>query len=76
MLITPLKKEVIVIKNYFYDVNGLAQKEEIKREIVVAAVLEIVNSGAVNTGVQNSLNHIQNKLAETVDAIQAVLEKK
>ncbi|MDN2601619.1 hypothetical protein OB908_25660 [Klebsiella pneumoniae] len=65
-----------MIKNYFYDVNGLPQKEEIKREIVVAAVLEIVNSGAVNTGVQNSLNHIQNKLAETVDAIQAVLEKK
>ncbi|HHL3534062.1 TPA: hypothetical protein ACQ57Q_002350 [Klebsiella pneumoniae] len=64
-----------MIKNYFYDVNGLPQKEEIKREIVVAAVLEIVNSGAVNTGVQNSLNHIQNKLAETVDAIQAVLEK-
>lgn len=64
-----------MIKNYFYDVNGLPQKEEIKREIVVA-VLEIVNSGAVNTGVQNSLNHIQNKLAETVDAIQAVLEKK
>lgn len=65
-----------MIKNYFYDVNGLPQKEEIKREIVVAAVLEIVNSGAVNTGVQNSLNHIQNKLAETVDAIQAVLERK
>ncbi|EIX9104961.1 MULTISPECIES: hypothetical protein [Klebsiella pneumoniae complex] len=65
-----------MIKNYFYDVNGLPQKEEVKREIVVAAVLEIVNSGAVNTGVQNSLNHIQNKLAETVDAIQAVLERK
>lgn len=63
MLITPLKKEVIVIKNYFYDVNGLPQKEEIKREIVVAAVLEIVNSGAVNTGVQNSLNHIQKQIS-------------
>ncbi|EJM0965192.1 TPA: hypothetical protein L9G83_005597 [Klebsiella pneumoniae] len=65
-----------MIKNYFYDANGLDQKEEVKREIVVAAVLEIVNSAAVNTGVQNSLNHIQNKLSETVDAIQAVLEKK
>lgn len=64
-----------MIENYFFDNNGLEQSEKVKREKAVNAVLDILHAAAVTTGAANSLTHIQGKLSDTADAIQAALEK-
>lgn len=38
-------KEVVMLESYFKDRHGLQQSDEVKREIVVSAVLEIVKAG-------------------------------
>jgi len=64
-----------MLQNYFYDRNGLEQPKEVKREIAVAAVMEILLAAAPQSGGANTLGHIQNKLSDTVDALQKALEQ-
>lgn len=64
-----------MIENYFFDQHGLPQKEEVKREKAVNAVLEIINSAAINTGAQVSLQQIVNATSKAADALQDALEK-
>ncbi|MBS6739266.1 MAG: hypothetical protein KH310_14420 [Enterobacteriaceae bacterium] len=65
-----------MIENYFFDQNGFPQKDEIKREKAVNAVLEIINSAAIHSGSQISLQQIVNNTKVAADAVQAALEKK
>lgn len=64
-----------MIKNYFYKQNGDEQNEKEQREIAVSAVLQIINSAAVNTGAGNSLMAIQRTVSDAADAIQNALHK-
>lgn len=64
-----------MIKNYFYKQNGVQQDEKEQREIAVSAVLQIINSAAVNSGAVVSLTAIQRTVSDAADAIQEALSK-
>ncbi|MNC78529.1 hypothetical protein D3C75_1307600 [compost metagenome] len=65
-----------MLNNYFFDQNGFEQKDEVKREKAVAAVLEIFKVSAQNSPAHTVVFSLNNEVSEAADAIQKALNKK
>lgn len=72
-----------MIKNYFTNTAGDQTSNEDKREIAVAAALEIAKSSVGadsqhprSDRVEGSLRGVEQQISSLADAIQAALEKK
>lgn len=65
-----------MLNNYFYDEQGFAQKDEVKREKAVAAVLEIIKVAAENSPAHVIISALNNEVSEAADAIQKAIDKK
>lgn len=61
--------------NYFFDKSGFEQKDEVKREKAVAAVLEILKVSATHSANHVVVTALKNEVSEAADAIQKALEK-
>lgn len=64
-----------MLDNYFFDKNGIAQDDAIKREKAVAAVLEIIKASSCHVPMHVSIAAIKKDVDEAADAIQAALDK-
>ncbi|HBB6642214.1 TPA: hypothetical protein G8Y09_002007 [Salmonella enterica] len=65
-----------MLENYFYDQSGFEQKEEVKREKAVAAVLELLKVSASHSANHIVITALENEVSEAADAIQKALDKK
>ncbi|EAA3828322.1 hypothetical protein KRC07_003701 [Salmonella enterica] len=65
-----------MLENYFYDQSGFEQKEEVKREKAVAAVLELLKVSASHSANHVVITALENEVSEAADAIQKALDKK
>lgn len=64
-----------MLENYFYDKTGFEQKDEVKREKAVAAVLEILKVSASHSANHVVITSLKNEISEAADAIQKALDK-
>lgn len=64
-----------MLDNYYFDKNGFQQKKEVKREIAVAAVLEIIKVSAGHSPTHVIMSALKNEVGEAADSIQQVLDK-
>ncbi|HHA2138814.1 TPA: hypothetical protein ACOEGY_000907 [Enterobacter bugandensis] len=64
-----------MLENYFYDKTGFEQKNEVKREKAVAAVLEILKVSASHSANHVVITSLKNEISEAADAIQKALDK-
>ncbi|EFH8448845.1 hypothetical protein GHR28_05015 [Escherichia coli] len=69
-------KGIVMLDNYFYDKSGFEQKDEVKREKAVAAVLEILKVSAGHSPSHVIISALKNEVNEAADAIQGALDKK
>lgn len=65
-----------MLNNYFFDQNGFEQKDEVKREKAVSAVLEIIKVSAENSANHVIISTLKNEVSEAADAVQNALNKK
>jgi hypothetical protein len=65
-----------MLENYFYDQSGFVQKDEVKREKAVAAVLEILKVSASHSANHVVIAALKNEVNEAADELQKALDKK
>lgn len=67
---------IVMLNNYFFDQNGFEQKDEVKREKAVAAVLEILKVSAGHAATHVTVTALKNEVSEAADALQKALDNK
>ncbi|WP_323170113.1 hypothetical protein [Pantoea agglomerans] len=63
-----------MLEEYFYDKHGLEQRDSVKRQKAVSAVLQIIHASCAGSAVHNTLSNIKN-VSDAADQIQAALDK-
>lgn len=69
-----IKKETVMLDNYYFDKNGRETDDEQKRLVAVQAALEIIKVASSNDSVYQATNYVKSDLATTADAIQKALK--